>query len=141
MEPNHRKDVAFNNMLNHVLDGKSHASELAQEIAHERFDALIGFQRSLASSPANGFHPGQIVQWKSGLKNRRLPEYGQPAIVMDVLNPPVYDTSKDLAGSNLFREPLTLVLGLHDSDGDFLCYHFDGRRFEVSNDTGDVHEQ
>lgn len=141
MERNHKKDAAFNNMLNNVLDGTSHSSELAQELADERGEALVGLQRSLASNPTNGFHPGEIVQWKSGLKNRRLPDYGEPAIVMEVLNPAVYDASKDMVGSNLFREPLTLILGLNDADGDFLCYHYDGRRFEVANDTGAKNEQ
>ena len=34
MERNHKKDVAFNNMLNNVLDGGAHSSELAQELAN-----------------------------------------------------------------------------------------------------------
>lgn len=141
MERNHKKDVAFNNMLNNVLDGGAHSSELAQELANERAEALIAFQRSLASAPINGFHPGQIVQWKPGLKNRRLPDYGEPVIIMEVLNPAVYDTSKEIAGSNLYREPLTLVLGLNDADGDFVFYHFDGRRFEVIHEAGAANEQ
>jgi len=55
---------------------------------------------------------------------------------MEVLNPAVYTPDDDLAGSNLFREPLTLVLGMHDRDGDFLAYHFDGRRFELHPNQG-----
>jgi len=93
-------------------------------------------QRRFAAAPLNGFRAGQIVQWKPGMRNKRIPDYGQAAIVMDVLNPPVYDSRKELEGSNLFREPLNLALGVKDDDGDFLIFHFDGRRFEVSTDEG-----
>ena len=88
-----------------------------------------------------GFHPGQIVQWKAGMKNRTRPANAEPVIVMEVLNPPVYDMSKDMCGSNLFREPLTLVLGMHDTDGEFLLFHYDGRRFELAADSEVPNEQ
>jgi hypothetical protein len=34
------------------------------------------------------------------------------------------------AGSPFFQEPLDVVLGIIDRDGDFFCYHYDSRRFE-----------
>lgn len=74
------------------------------------------------------FHLGDLVQWKDGLKNKRLPAYRQPAIVVETLDVPVRDP-KD-AGSAYFREPLDFVLGVVDTDGDFLLFHFDKRRFE-----------
>jgi hypothetical protein len=65
------------------------------------------------------------------LKNKRTPDYGQPAVVVDVLNTPIYDAAGTKgAGSPYFMEPLTLVAGLIDSDGDFICFHFDSHRFE-----------
>jgi hypothetical protein len=72
--------------------------------------------------------PGDIVCWKDGLKNRKRPAYGEPAIVIEVLKEPVFEGTDD-AGSPYFREPLTLVLGLLNGD-DFLIFHYDGRRFE-----------
>ena len=33
----------------------------------------------------HNFTEGQIVKWKRGLKNRRFPDYGEPAIVTAVL--------------------------------------------------------
>ena len=39
-------------------------------------------------------------------------------------------TEKDDASTPYYREPLDVVLGLTDEDGDFLCFHFDSRRFE-----------
>jgi len=141
MERNHKKDAAFNQLLSNKLDGSVHTAELADEIAAERGEQLVALQHAFASMPTAGFRPGQIVQWKIGMKNRSKPAYAEPAIVMEVLNPPVFDTSKEMAGSNLFREPLTLVLGLHDTDGDFLLFHYDGRRFEVAHEAGADHGQ
>jgi len=33
------------------------------------------------------------------------------------------------SGSPYFREPLDIVLGFLNGDGDFITYHFDSRRF------------
>jgi hypothetical protein len=141
MERNHKKDAAFNQLLSNMLDGSSNAVDLAKELADERGEQLVALQRRFASAPTAGFHPGQIVQWKVGMKNRTKPAYAEPVIVMDVLNPPVYDLSEGKEGSNLFREPLTLVLGTHDTDGDFLLFHYDGRRFELAAEMGAQNEQ
>jgi len=76
------------------------------------------------------FEKNQIVRWKKGLQNRRLPAKNQPAIVMDVLHPPIL-SSEEQSGSPYFREPLDIVLGFIDeSDGDFMAFHYDSRRFE-----------
>ena len=66
------------------------------------------------------------------MKNRRKPYVGQPAVVMESLKTPREDTSPSdsSAATPYFHEPLDLILGLLDSDGDFLVFHFDSRRFE-----------
>lgn len=78
----------------------------------------------------NEFKPGQIVKWKVNLKNRRRPQYGEPAIVVEVLQKPVFAEEAE-AATPYFREPLDLILGILDTDNDFLCFHFDKRRFEA----------
>lgn len=132
-------DAAFIHLLHNVLNPAHHAEELAHERAneavHNQAEQLLAMQRRMATPPPNGFQPGQIVRWKSGLKNRLLPDTGERAIVMEVLDPPVFDRTTDLHGSNLFREPLTLALGMHGTEGEFLVFHVDGRRFEVADDT------
>jgi hypothetical protein len=85
--------------------------------AHERFQ-----QR-------HAFAPGQLVRWKEGLKNKSRPGYGSPGVVMEVLATAIEDVSQT-AGSAYYREPLDLVLGLLDSDGGLVVYHYDSRRFE-----------
>ncbi len=72
------------------------------------------------------FQPGDIVQWKAGLRNKSSEGL---FVVIEVLDAPVLDTSCE-AGSAYFREPLDLLLGLISHGGDFLLYHYDSRRFE-----------
>lgn len=74
------------------------------------------------------FRPGQLVKWKEGLKNKKRPRYGEPAIVVEVLEEPVFD-EKEGGGSPYFREPLDIVLGVI-LEGDFVLFHYDKRRFE-----------
>lgn len=74
------------------------------------------------------FKPGDLVMWKAGHKNRKIPEMGEPAIVIEVYATPLR-SDRD-SGSNVFNEPLDLVLGLIDADGDFTHWHFDSRRFQ-----------
>ena len=75
------------------------------------------------------FQPRQLVKWKPGLKNKKLPKEGQPAIVLEVLEETLDQVERD-PGSPYFREPLDIVLGGMDEDGDFMTFHFDKRRFE-----------
>jgi hypothetical protein len=85
---------------------------------------------------AHAFKRGQLVQWKKGLKNKVTPGYGEPVIVVETLDQPILDQHEKGSGSPYFREPLTLVAGEIDKDGDFLCFHYDGRRFEPYQGTG-----
>lgn len=88
-------------------------------------------QHSLATR--HRFAPGDLVAWKPGLKNRRVPRYGTPAVVVEVLETPVFDNETD-SGSTYFREPLDLVLGMiwesGPGRGDFVTFHVDSRRFQ-----------
>jgi hypothetical protein len=77
----------------------------------------------------NVFTKGQIVKWKPGLKNRRFPDYGEPAIVTAVLPDPIFDPSEDASASPYFQEPLTVVIGTCRDD-DFIEFRLDGRRLE-----------
>jgi hypothetical protein len=94
-------------------------------VLRERYRALTQPQR---------FAPGDLVTWKPGLKNRRGPCYGRPAVVVEVLDTPVWDTERD-SGSTYFREPLDCVLGvIWDEDpgrGEFVTFHYDSRRFQL----------
>ena len=86
-----------------------------------------GYQRMHSTDPAQ-FRVGDIVRWQPRLKNARWPEYGEPAVVVECLSPPILQSNPS-AGTPYFREPSSLVLGLQ-RDGAFHCWHYDGRRFE-----------
>ena len=77
--------------------------------------------------------PGDLVTWKPGLKNHRLPRYGQPAVVVETLETPVFSNEQE-DGSTYFREPLDLVLGLiwdaSPPRGELFTFYFDSRRFQ-----------
>lgn len=73
------------------------------------------------------FKPGDIVTWKPELRNKQRPDYGEPAIVLEVLDKPIFDRTDD-SGSPYFREPLDICLGILMEDGDFVSFMFDSRR-------------
>jgi hypothetical protein len=75
------------------------------------------------------FAVGQIVKWKEHLKNRKLPDENQPAIVVSLLGEPIVSNEED-SGSPYFLEPLDIVLGLLTDDGIFLTFYYDSKRFE-----------
>ena len=74
------------------------------------------------------FAKGQVVKWKPGLKNRNVPEYGQPAVVTCVLSKVIYEETAG-SGTPYFMEPLTIIIGFHHED-DLVEFYVDGRRFE-----------
>lgn len=80
------------------------------------------------------FKAGDVVAWKPGLRNRLWPSYGKPAIIVEVLDTPVFDAEKD-SGNPYFREPLDVALGVFIEDGphrgDFMVWHMDSRRFQT----------
>jgi hypothetical protein len=73
--------------------------------------------------------PGQLVRWKPGMRNRRFPKYGEPAIVIGPADG-IIIAEQDEPASPYFREPLDLVIGILDEDGDFICFHVDSHRLE-----------
>ncbi len=108
-------------------------NELLAEPTEDAADRLRTLHQRLTNGRENALRPGMLAAWKPGLKNRRFPAYGQPAMVVEVIDPPLID-HEDEAGSPYYREPLGLLLGILHQDGDFLVYHFDPRRFQPHED-------
>lgn len=75
------------------------------------------------------FEPGQLIYWKTGLRNRTRPVHGEPCIVVGYVEKDVVDPGLWEAGSPYFLEPLDLQIGLLDADGDLEVIHVDSRRF------------
>jgi hypothetical protein len=97
-----------------------------------RSEEYINYIRSVAARfiKKEKFQLGQLVQWKENLQNRILPEEGQPAIVLKVLDEPIIHDNKE-PGSPYFGEPLDIVLGVLDSKNRFITLYYDSSRFEV----------
>jgi len=85
----------------------------------------------LLEEPPRPFRPGDIVMWKEGCSNRKRPRADEFAVVIEVLPKPIYGNEKS-AGSPYFHEPMDIVLGMLDSDGDLVRYCYDKRRFALA---------
>ena len=77
------------------------------------------------------FHVGDRVYWKPNLKHKKRPQR-EPAIIMEILPQPILDECE--SGSQYWHEPLNIRVGMRDSDGEFISYLFDSRRFHVIDD-------
>jgi hypothetical protein len=94
-------------------------------------DTLRKNYRTFLDGAEKEIQVGQMVVWKDGMKNRKRPQYKEPAIVIQVAEEAGdahIDPSND-SGSPYYREPLTIQLGLLDDDGEMTLYYFDKRRF------------
>jgi hypothetical protein len=78
----------------------------------------------------DSFEVGQLVKWKTNLKNRKIPYKNQPAIVVEILDEPII-SDDDESGSPYFRENLDIILGILVDDNIFLTFYHDSRRFEA----------
>ena len=73
------------------------------------------------------FSPGQLVQWKEGMKACRLPKYGHPAVVLEV--EPGRRSSCDYSKENLVNQPEDVRIGVF-SNGWLSGIWIDGNRLE-----------
>ncbi len=130
-DPDAKRELEL--MVDQMADRK--ASTIARQREPATFGRLLELYKSLVEA-RQSFTPGQLVQWKPGLKNRRVPLYGQPVVVVEALAEPVL-TDAD-SGSQYYREPLDIALGIVDQGDDFDVFHFDSRRFEAVKEPGEA---
>jgi len=129
MSQKRKIDSALQSLLHGLASAEMSEAELHSELRAQKIERLRDGYRRLQTTDPVQFRPGDLVQWQPGLKYVKWPQYGEPAVVIDCLDPPLVDTDRE-SGSAYFRSPLSLVLGLQRKDG-FHCWHFDGRRFEL----------
>lgn len=133
--PANDRNLSSRELLNRIGLGED-APPLLDDEALDTFTgdlAPVLRERYQALQRRHTFAPGDLVTWKAGMANRQSPKPGEPAIVIEVLAEPVFDTEMD-SGSTYFREPLDLVLGVIWSKdqprGEFVTFHFNSQRFE-----------
>jgi len=72
----------------------------------------------------HSFEPGQLVQWKPFMKNRRFPAYGAPAIVVG----PFLGRETDGDGDPVVERD-DIALGILDGEQSFRIFPFPQQRF------------
>lgn len=76
----------------------------------------------------NTFLPGDIIEWKPGMRNRRT--IG-PCIVIRQYEDGNIPVNKEESGMSGFMEPLDLAVGVIDeTDNEFMIFHVDSRRMQ-----------
>lgn len=97
--------------------------------AQTKTSALIA-AAALLTEQQDAFKVGDVVVWKDGLQNKRVPEYGQPVVVTRAYEAPIV-ADRD-SGSPYFNEPMDVALFTVDEDGDAIEMHSDSRRFRIA---------
>ena len=73
------------------------------------------------------FTVGDLIVFRPGMKDLKFPAEGQPVIVTG-FNPGAVEAQED-SGSNTFRRPCDMRIGVFVGDGDFSEFWVDARRF------------
>ena len=131
MNDNEMQDVALMDILRHNLDSDDVKKFLNSiDVTADDDSAIQELKKSYKAYISNeSLSAGDVVSWKPGMRNRTLPNYRQPAIVIEKLQYPIFDESQN-AGSQYFHEPLDLRVGFLDDNNQFVTYFYDSRRFE-----------
>ena len=122
-------DPSLQSMLHGLVAHEPSNLDMAAEARTQKIEALQDGYRRIQGTDPSKFRPGDLVRWQPGLKYVRWPQYGESAVVVECLDPPVLDCVS-ASHTPYFRSPQTLVLGLNRQGG-FHCWHYDGRRFEL----------
>lgn len=118
------KSELSENLIKSLLKRVEESDEIID--INEYIDNLYRLKEVYETS--NEFKAGDIIVWKEGMKNKKLPKYKQPCIVLSVLDNPIIDTNKD-PGSTYFGEILDIKVGMIGPESEFLTFHYDSRRF------------
>lgn len=127
------QDIPFMDLLTHNLDSSDVKKFInSLDMTKDDDSAIQALKRSYETYISNeSLSTGDVVSWKPGMRNRTLPNYRQPAIVIEKLQYPIFDESQN-AGSQYFHEPLDLRVGFLDDNNQFVTYFYDSRRFATS---------
>ena len=102
-----------------------------------RAEQLIRLQEGVdAYNTQFSFKPGDVIELKPFLRNKRLPNYGQPMVITEVLDCPIQGNTTDTGSAN-FAESLDIRCGVRDEDGDVLFFYYDSRRFMPFKNTNE----
>ncbi len=122
-----KEDVEKLLALSYLIHGKEDRTGIRDDSRRDDLEEKVNL---LLNKQEEEIAVGDLVTWKRGLKNKKYPQEGQDARVIELLAPPLVNDKED-SGSPYFGEKLDLVLAILDEDGELLLYHYDKRRFQV----------
>lgn len=82
------------------------------------------------------FRPGDVVMYKKGLKNTKFPDYGEPAVALEMR--PGNVTKNEDGDSSCYLAPRDLRIGLYGPLDSFEGFWVDSARFELWVDDSPV---
>jgi len=134
--PRKPPSMSSRELLNRIGLNEEMPSDFLADAALDDLDGDLGAvlqDRFESLTMRHHFKPGDLVGWKPGLRNRTVPSDSTPAIVVEVLDAPILETSAE-SGSTYYREPHDLILGVlwdqAPGRGNFFTFYFDSRRFQ-----------
>jgi len=119
-------------ILDAIRSAKKSTSDPDVRKKLEQAESLISSFRKYDETTR--FRVGDIVSWKPGMRNRRLPRYEDIAIVSEVTAAGRFGPEQS-SGSPYFREPESIKIALIDEDdGEFVEFYMDRQRFRHVNE-------
>lgn len=117
------------NVLIEMLSGQrdEHRKEMPE--LNAQADAMQLKEYFASINQRHDFAVGDLVTWKPGMSFKKRPRVGQAAIVAQILESPIERPDKEYGGAYA-TESLDMVIGVIDSEGDYLEYFADSRRFQ-----------
>lgn len=114
-------------LINNALSGDNNKEIISLK---DKLQLLQNCKTSLMNK--SNFNVGDIVKWKPNFRNRELPEYDEPLIILEILETPILDKEEG-PSSTYFNEPLDMIVGMIAEEGEFITFYYDSRRFEHFN--------
>lgn len=114
------------------------ATDRDGELTEESLEALISRKKQRMADQlrmaqevfdqTNIFEKGDLLQFKPGMKDRKVPEVGQPAVVIEVLPEPLKDPKAGF-GDHYATCRYDMIIGVF-MGGEFINFYADSRRYE-----------
>ena len=102
------------------LDG---ATTPIRDCKSEAIDYVIEYNR-----PTVAFQPGDLIEWKPGMKNVKFPKYGEPIMVLETFEAVRSSAQAGTPYEYTAMDMRCITFKDNDGDGDFCAYAFESRR-------------
>ncbi|WAG00113.1 hypothetical protein NRZ31_04905 [Aeromonas dhakensis] len=127
-DDNNRCHASPSNCTNGCFILNISPDKLAEYSQQHLASAIADLQQLKATFDAEHvFAPGDVIQWKPGMRDRNYPAYGTPAIVLEVLSPPIQQCDDISTCSAPAKHDLVIGINMK---GELIHYYADSRRYQ-----------